>query len=405
MTGGEGEGPHSITRGPALELSIMRVLEMRPVEAKEQDDRERRIKAQKESAAALKRLMKEEEERMNTSDDEGQAADDEQEEEEEDYQDDDDELVVTSVARTPSQPLFDTTTPLFPPPQPFTLPKTNVQLPFSPYFNLQEYRKDESTEMELEGGVLGKWTSVPTTQEHMGTEETSLGMVGTVSIVDETAPSTSEAMQVEPTVAASTASTAQHSTPITKDLETISSSLVQASNVPQPTNTSSTTPAQPTTRLPLPLRSAKKLLKGRHRRSKPPRSTSQPFDYNSSSESDYDAPPPLPSAPITLQRPSHGRAIEGKEECGVSPKLARLDAEILPASRAHAEKLCPKSYQTALLETAKEKNVITVLPTGSGKTLVGVRFLLSLVFLRGSSELMLIADFTGAFDRVDAFDG
>lgn len=34
----------------------------------------------------------------------------------------------------------------------------------------------------------------------------------------------------------------------------------------------------------------------------------------------------------------------------------------------------PKNYQTALLERAKVQNIITVLPTGSGKTLVAVMF-------------------------------
>ncbi|GAA6028331.1 hypothetical protein JCM8097_006980 [Rhodosporidiobolus ruineniae] len=95
------------------------------------------------------------------------------------------------------------------------------------------------------------------------------------------------------------------------------------------------------------------------------------------------------------KRPKDGRAVEGKlpspeerdgaegaeddgkgkgkeKEKETEKERRRRDRDILPEARAHAEKLVPKSYQTALLERAKVGNVLTVLPTGSGKTLVAI---------------------------------
>lgn len=110
------------------------------------------------------------------------------------------------------------------------------------------------------------------------------------------------------------------------------------------------------------------LTAGRTRKPKKKR-RAELFDYLSDDSEDWYA---LPSA--APRRPKSGRALDGAEPynaaAGTVPPIA---PELLPATRVAAEKLFPTNYQSALLQRAKEGNVICVLPTGSGKTLVAVR--------------------------------
>lgn len=123
----------------------------------------------------------------------------------------------------------------------------------------------------------------------------------------------------------------------------------------------------------IPLRSAAPVTKGRIRKPKKIKRPAKLFDYLSDESEDWDDPTPA----ATSKRPRSGRALPGdtapfpaapgeKEIVVVDPEM------ILPNTRAHAVKLNPTSYQQALLESAMKDNVIVVLETGSGKTLISV---------------------------------
>lgn len=129
------------------------------------------------------------------------------------------------------------------------------------------------------------------------------------------------------------------------------------------------------------LKSAAAVLAGKRRKKKSkPQRAPQLFDYLSDQMSDdwedkedkYKAP----------KRPKNGKAVDGRletneDEQAKSVAEASESTETTPnASEAStARKLIPTSYQAALLERAKETNILTVLSTGSGKTLVAVSFL------------------------------
>ncbi|KAM0752756.1 hypothetical protein T439DRAFT_354244 [Meredithblackwellia eburnea MCA 4105] len=96
------------------------------------------------------------------------------------------------------------------------------------------------------------------------------------------------------------------------------------------------------------------------------RAAAELFDYDSSESEDWDLP--LPTAG---KRSKGGKALDGADPTGL-PGGTLAQPDLLPATRRAAEKLLPTTYQQALLERAKVGNTITVLPTGSGKTLIAV---------------------------------
>ncbi|KAK4049291.1 Dicer-like protein 1 [Microbotryomycetes sp. JL201] len=61
-----------------------------------------------------------------------------------------------------------------------------------------------------------------------------------------------------------------------------------------------------------------------------------------------------------------GKAIDGRDD------FVEIDDDVLHADRDETERITPKSYQIAILNSAKAGNVIACLPTGSGKTLIAV---------------------------------
>ena len=139
---------------------------------------------------------------------------------------------------------------------------------------------------------------------------------------------------------------------------------------------------QPASSAPLPadavpkpdLRSAAAVLAGKKRKSKKVKRAPQLFDYLSDEQSDDWEDVQALTVP---KRPKTGRAVDGKLESGGEAASGeaevKVDSDEEREKKALAEKLVPTSYQTALLECAKQANVVTVLQTGSGKTLVGVR--------------------------------
>ncbi|GAA5895230.1 hypothetical protein JCM8208_005942 [Rhodotorula glutinis] len=123
------------------------------------------------------------------------------------------------------------------------------------------------------------------------------------------------------------------------------------------------------------LRSAAAILAGKKRKPKKLKRTPHLFDYLSDEQSDdwEDV-----QAAKLLKRPKTGRAVDGKLESGGEEASGegeggvKVDSEEEREKKALADKLVPKSYQKALLECAQQANIVTVLQTGSGKTLVGV---------------------------------
>ncbi|GAA5984285.1 hypothetical protein JCM10908_006124 [Rhodotorula pacifica] len=129
------------------------------------------------------------------------------------------------------------------------------------------------------------------------------------------------------------------------------------------------------------LNSAAAVLAGKRRKKKPKLNRApQLFDYFSDEMSDewedkedkYKAP----------KRPKDGRAVDGRLETGEDGAGGKAGSAAGSADRPQtasttegetsARKLVPTSYQSALLERAKETNILTVLSTGSGKTFVAV---------------------------------
>ncbi|GAA5868109.1 hypothetical protein JCM3774_001024 [Rhodotorula dairenensis] len=123
------------------------------------------------------------------------------------------------------------------------------------------------------------------------------------------------------------------------------------------------------------LKPAAAVLAGKRRKKKSKlKRAPQLFDYLSDEMSDdwedkedkYKAP----------KRPKNGRAVDGRLDTNEGgPAAGDTPAGTDPAERSEPRKLIPTSYQAALLERAKETNILTVLSTGSGKTLVAVLFI------------------------------
>lgn len=155
------------------------------------------------------------------------------------------------------------------------------------------------------------------------------------------------------------------------------------------------------------LRSAAVILSGKKRKTRNLDLKRAPELYDYLPEQDEEEWEDVEEEGKVPKRPKDGRAVDGrlpsaaestgeaeeeKEQAGVeeatggdepmkekdddSPeakKRRREERELLPSAKAHKEKLVPKSYQTALIERAKEGNIVTVMGTGTGKTLVAVR--------------------------------
>ncbi|BGP48542.1 Dicer-like protein 1 [Rhodotorula kratochvilovae] len=123
----------------------------------------------------------------------------------------------------------------------------------------------------------------------------------------------------------------------------------------------------PTGALPKPdLRSAAAVLASKKRKPKKLRRAPKLFDYLSDEDSDD-----WEDMLRVSKRPKTGRAMDGKLQVeGGGEEADTGDND--DAAMAQAERLVPTSYQSALLERAKDGNLITVMPTGSGKTLIGV---------------------------------
>ncbi|KPV74940.1 uncharacterized protein RHOBADRAFT_44459 [Rhodotorula graminis WP1] len=123
------------------------------------------------------------------------------------------------------------------------------------------------------------------------------------------------------------------------------------------------------------LRSAAIILAGKKRKPKKFKRAPQLFDYLSDEQSDDWEDVQQAKVP---KRPKTGRAVGGKLESGGETTAGEghgevdVDGDEEREKKALAEKLVPTSYQKALLECAQQANIVTVLQTGSGKTLVGV---------------------------------
>ncbi|KAI5479849.1 endoribonuclease Dicer [Pseudohyphozyma bogoriensis] len=110
--------------------------------------------------------------------------------------------------------------------------------------------------------------------------------------------------------------------------------------------------------------------------------TAELFDYQIDSdaeEDDWDRPYTFSN--VVKRKGRHaqsGRALDGALAEGDHVGLGGGEIpEVVPrlgyeSEKAKVERLVPLGYQSALLKEAKEGNVITVMPTGSGKTLVAV---------------------------------
>lgn len=148
------------------------------------------------------------------------------------------------------------------------------------------------------------------------------------------------------------------------------------------------------------LTSAASILAGKRRKKKPLKLKRAPqlFDYLSDELSDdWEPKADKYKAP---KRPKNGRAVDGRLEIADDdPK----DGQERPASGSVASdertKLVPTSYQAALLERAKASNILTVLSTGAGKTLVAV---LLIEYLH-AQEALRLAGTTGTKRRMIFF--
>ncbi|GEM09897.1 extensin-like protein [Rhodotorula toruloides] len=353
-------------RGTELDRSIAAVLRKRPAEILDQYEKNSRTKRQKTAAEELKRLMMaedDEEEKGNESDEESLAG----------------ELARRRTSRNglrrtkrtknlssspsllpstrmlaqqpekkPALDLFAAppTAPLFPPIKPFVFPAPAKPMPAQPYtvpsVDPVVVAQSSST-LQREADV---WPVVA------GKEEESKEPTAPCPAVERTtATDHAESVSV-PDVAVTVALASTTSAP--------PAPLPRA--LPLPSATTLPTPALPR------LRRAPKL-----------------FDYLSDQESeDWEDVEGSGEQEWARRRPRNGRALEGKmeppelregekdeEEDGGGEKV-KVDRDLLPSARARVDKLIPTSYQNALLERAKKGNLITVLRTGSGKTLVAV---------------------------------
>ncbi|GAA5839253.1 hypothetical protein JCM11251_006019 [Rhodosporidiobolus azoricus] len=365
VAGPSGEVTFTVPRGAELNASIATHLGPRKADVLESHDREVRSKRQKAWAQLLKDEMKVDEKEEKEPEwacrkpllpaaempdvDTRKEADEEWVD-----MDDDEDLIVTSIEPIPSQPQPAlTASTAFPPPKPSVFPA-------------QQARVDSSTEPNY----LFTFTSP--------------------------APFTSTAP--DPPDAAPTLSATAQNPPSSAISSNPFASLPKA--LPLPTGA---TPK-------VDLRSAAAILRGKQRKPKKLKQAPQLFDYLSGEDTDDWEDVEVKKGLAGGKRPKDGRAVEGRievpieeaevkenkqkdkknagnegkqreEEMDVEPELAgeakkRADRDVLPqARREEAERLVPRSYQIALIERAREGNVITVMPTGSGKTLVAVHLI------------------------------
>ncbi|GAA6000094.1 hypothetical protein JCM10207_006049 [Rhodosporidiobolus poonsookiae] len=338
VTGEGGEITFSRPRSDVLNASISSILGHRPSDILEQHDREVRTKRQKLFAEEFKKELLMD---VDVADDEAEKGSGAKGGGDEWVDmDDDDELLVTPVASDATEPpvdLFGTSQAKapFPSAKPFTFPAQPSGGPPPTTFDFS---------FALPPSILATGSVAESDAAHTAISSDAL----------------KPAPPLEPFKPASSAEAASFDT-LPKALP------LPAGALPKPT-----------------LRSAAAVLAGKKRKPKKLNRAPQLFDYLSDEEEDdwedvgQSTEPP---------RPKDGRAVEGKLPPPVLPedadKLAELEAEakerqkkadrdILPETRAHAEKLVPRVYQSSLLERAKVGNCLTVMPTGSGKTLIAV---------------------------------
>lgn len=374
-------------RGTELDRSIAAVLHKRPAEILDEYEKESRTKRQKTAAEEFKRMMlaeDEEEEKGNESDEESLAGGvGAVKKDEDDWVEDDadDDLVVQPTAQPtttlmqqpdakPALDLFAAAhpAPLFPPIKPFVFPAkatgTSTQslaVPsIQPVVVTQQQSEAETRPVMTEGQKV---------------EEPTLPLKAVEPDQPPTQTELAPMQDEDVHVAAGPASTAD--APIAP--------LPRA--LPLPSSKTLPSPALRSAALLLATKRRKPSTKARKARL---RRAPQLFDYLSDQESeDWEDVEVSREKEWARRRPKCGRAVDGrmdvvKDEEGERKvdeevEKVKVDRDILPSARANAHRqLVPTSYQTALLERAKQGNLITVLGTGSGKTLVAVRSFLSL---------------------------
>lgn len=367
------------SRGSELDRSIAAVLQKRPAEILDEYEKDSRTKRQKTAAEELKRLMlaeEDEDEKGNESDEEslagglaGGAKDDEA------WVEEDDDLVVQpsvpplmpahQAANEPATlDLFATpsTAPLFPPIKPFVFPAPTKPTPAQPRA-VPTVQRDVITQGSL---VQHREAEVQPVDVENVAEDEEHAATSSLPAVESITSSASAELAPAEDVKLAAKSAAAASAPIAP--------LPRA--LPLPSATTLPTPALRSAALLLATKRRKPLTKARKARL---RRAPQLFDYLSDQESeDWEDLDVGGEKEWMKKRPKNGRAMEGrmdpleKEDEDEEGKV-KVDRDILPSARAHVDKLVPTSYQTALLERAKKGNLITVLGTGSGKTLVAVR--------------------------------
>ncbi|BGP08421.1 Dicer-like protein 1 [Rhodotorula toruloides] len=366
------------SRGSELDRSIAAVLQKRPAEILDEYEKDSRTKRQKTAAEELKRLMlaeEDEDEKGNESDEEslagglaGGAKDDEA------WVEEDDDLVVQpsvpplmpahQAANEPATlDLFATpsTAPLFPPIKPFVFPAPTKPTPAQPRA-VPTVQRDVITQGSL---VQHREAEVQPVDVENVAEDEEHAATSSLPAVESITSSASAELAPAEDVKLAAKSAAAASAPIAP--------LPRA--LPLPSATTLPTPALRSAALLLATKRRKPLTKARKARL---RRAPQLFDYLSDQESeDWEDLDVGGEKEWMKKRPKNGRAMEGrmdpleKEDEDEEGKV-KVDRDILPSARAHVDKLVPTSYQTALLERAKKGNLITVLGTGSGKTLVAV---------------------------------
>lgn len=372
-------------RSHALEMSIQQVLQSRPQAVRDQEDKQWRVESNKEKARELKRQLKAG--AMDTSVEQDRSSNKER-------NGDGDELMVTSHT---AQSQVEAPTPMFsgfglapvdqvyrfPAPKPFLFPTPAPPPPPQAPFNAPiQMQVDDQSAHTLSPDAQG--------------QQQEADMEADDEVDSEDDDDDDDMGQLTVTVTRSpSASASGHHLPQPLILPSLS-------NTPAPAPLPSSSASPSTSKLKVTpkarYRPAAPLTRGRSRKPRaavPSTRRMELFDYLSSGSEneggltalgdDWTAPAPEPGSyaerEARRQRlPRGGRALGGKDTTHLAPisthskrtDLPAEDRELLPASRAHAEKLVPTSYQTALLEKAKEGNVITCMPTGSGKTLVAV---------------------------------
>lgn len=349
--------------GSALSASIAAVLNSRPARVVEQEDREKRTVLQKLRAEELRRELREEG-AMDVFPVEDNS------EEDDDYSSGDEGLDLSLARLLPGPPPYTSPTapivssPLTHPPS-FSSSSTPQHFPAFGPVNSQPNEISTSHEIELDDSDGDDGLRV-TKMDEDEPEESLTSPLSTVHLTS--------SHSVTPS--ASTVNTALHAfappSPESDipevdlmEIDQIFSSPTQSTNShpPAPTIRPSkpfatpsppfvtplTSFSPPSTTTSTPLKKASTLTQGRTRKLKPCK-RAELFDYLSDDEDDWDE---LPS-PLSLRekRPKHGLAVDG-----AGGGLGDNDPDLLPASKRMAERLCPMSYQSALLEKAKEGNV------------------------------------------------